>query len=140
AVIALVMDAIHTTVSEVMGASLPSSRLPKAPSYSTPSSVTAAATMPGIVFDSTAWLKIVSMLVRLGMAPSPSDARASNTRRCGGASLLAPSSTVYHGSSAVKLDGLERLADEISIGPHGSRATRSPRIAPPTLDRRRPRV
>ena len=54
AVIALVMEAIHTTVSSVIGVLAPISRVPKAPSYSVPLSVTAAATMPGIVFDSTA--------------------------------------------------------------------------------------
>ena len=71
-VMALVIDAIHTMVSSVIGVLLPISRVPKAPSYSVPLSVTAAATMPGIVFDSTAWVNAVSMLLRLAMKCSPS--------------------------------------------------------------------
>ena len=67
AVIALVMDAIQTTESSVMGAGLPRSRLPKAPSYSTSVSVAATATTPGIAFDSTAWRKIRSRFTRLDM-------------------------------------------------------------------------
>ncbi len=54
AVMALVIDAIQTTESRVIGASLPSSRLPKAPSYNVPLAVAATATMPGMAFDSTA--------------------------------------------------------------------------------------
>src|SRR5262249_15298867 len=65
AVIALVIEAIHTTVSSVIGASLPSSRRPTAPSYSTPLSVAAIAMMPGIVFDSTASLNRPSMIFML---------------------------------------------------------------------------
>ena len=54
AVMALVIDAIQTTESTVIGASLPSSRLPKAPSYRIPLSVPATATMPGMALDSVA--------------------------------------------------------------------------------------
>jgi len=67
AVMALVIEAIHTTVSRVIGASWPSARLPKAPSYSVPLSVAATATMPGMDFDSTAWLKILSIDAMVGM-------------------------------------------------------------------------
>src|SRR2546430_11324773 len=69
---ALVIEAIHATVSSVMGASLPSSRRPKAPSYSTPLSVAAIATMPGIVFDSTACVKLASTFFSVAMRVSPS--------------------------------------------------------------------
>ena len=69
-VMALVIDAIQTTESTVIGASLPSSRLPKAPSYTVSLSLAATATMPGIAFDSTAWLKSLSMDGMVGMAPS----------------------------------------------------------------------
>src|SRR5207253_6612191 len=72
AVMALVIEAIHTTVSSVMGASLPSSRRPKAPSYSTPLSVAAIATMPGIAFDSTACVKLASTFFSVAMRVSPS--------------------------------------------------------------------
>ena len=67
AVMALVIDAIQTTVSSVIGASLPSSRRPNAPSYSTPLSVAAMATIPGIFFDSTASLNIASTVFRLAI-------------------------------------------------------------------------
>jgi hypothetical protein len=36
-------------------------------------SLAATATMPGIAFDATAWLKIVSMLLRFGIGLSPSE-------------------------------------------------------------------
>src|SRR5215472_8271665 len=65
AVIALVIEAIQTTVSSVIAASLPSSRRPKAPWYSTPLSVAAIAMMPGIFFDSTASLNSASMVFML---------------------------------------------------------------------------
>ncbi len=48
AVIALVIEAIHTTVSVVIGVPAATSRMPKAPSKITPSTVPAAATTPGI--------------------------------------------------------------------------------------------
>src|SRR5262249_5325556 len=62
-VMAFVIDAIHTTVSSVIEASLPSSRLPKAPSYNRPLSVAAMAMMPGIVLDSTACANALSTLL-----------------------------------------------------------------------------
>src|SRR5215470_11503562 len=65
AVIALVIEAIHTTVSSVIAASLPSSRRPNAPWYSTPLSVAAIAMTPGIFFDSTASLKSASIVFML---------------------------------------------------------------------------
>src|SRR5213594_218671 len=67
AVMALVIDAIHTTVSMVIGAFPPSSRLPKAPSYRISVPVAAIATTPGIAVDSTAWRRIRSMVFRPDM-------------------------------------------------------------------------
>src|SRR5918994_5755442 len=89
AVIALVIEAIHTTVSRPIGALVPISRVPNAPSYTVPLSVAATATTPGIFFDSTAWLNIVSMGLRLGMAHLlvGDDLATRNPRRCGAASL-----------------------------------------------------
>jgi len=75
-VMALVIDAIQTTESTVIGASLPSSRLPKAPSYTVSLSLAATATMPGMAFDSTAWLKSLSIDAIVGMDPSSLEAAA----------------------------------------------------------------
>jgi hypothetical protein len=69
-VMALVIDAIHTTESTLIAASRPSSRLPKAPSYTRPLSVAATATMPGMAFDSVAWVKSLSMDPMVGMSTS----------------------------------------------------------------------
>src|SRR5262245_60758847 len=46
-VTALVIEAIHITVSAVMSAGWPSTRLPKAPSYVVPPAPVASATRPG---------------------------------------------------------------------------------------------
>jgi hypothetical protein len=55
AVIALVIDAIQKTVSRVIAAGLPMSRLPKAPSYKGSPRTVAAATTPATSPASAAW-------------------------------------------------------------------------------------
>ena len=59
--IALVMEAMRKTVSGVIPAGWSSPRTPNAPSYSTPLSVVAIATMPGTSFASTACFRTPSM-------------------------------------------------------------------------------